>query len=81
VRGEGLVSQAGAWEILGIRQLAATDERAERFEGTLLLHRAGAGEPVETVAITVKRSVLVEVEGYLRRLLERSRGRSGVGDR
>lgn len=65
------------WEILGIRQLAATDERADTFEGTLLIHRDGAAEPVETRAVVVKRSVLVELEGYLRRLLERSRGRTG----
>ena len=63
------------WEILGIRQLAATDERAETFEGTLLVHRPGSDEPVEPVAVVVKRSVLAEVEGYVRRLLERSQGR------
>ena len=68
---------ADRWEILGIRQLAATDERAEQFEGTLLVHRPGSAEPVEPLAVTVKRSVLVELEGYLRRLLERSRGRTG----
>jgi hypothetical protein len=71
------VNQPERWEVLGIRQLAATDEKAELFEGTLLVHRPGAGEPVEPVAVTVKRSVLVELEGYLRRLLERSRGRAG----
>jgi hypothetical protein len=71
------VNQAERWEILGIRQLAATDERAETFEGTLLVHRVGAGEPLEPVAVVVKRSVLVEMEGYVRRLLERSRGRTG----
>ena len=70
------MNQAERWEILGIRQLAATDERADTFEGTMLVHRVGAGEPVETLAVVVKRSVLVELEGYLRRLLERSRGRS-----
>jgi hypothetical protein len=74
---DAIVSRPEGWEILGIRQLAATDERAELFEGTLLIHRPGAAEPVEPVAVTVKRSVLVEVEGYLRRLLERSRGRTG----
>jgi hypothetical protein len=71
------VSQSERWEVLGIRQLAATDEKAELFEGTLLVHRPGAAEPVEPVAVTIKRSVLVELEGYLRRLLERSRGRKG----
>jgi hypothetical protein len=62
------------WEILGIRQLAATDERAEVFGGLLLVHRAGSSEPVEPVAVTVKRSVLAEVEADLARLLRRSRG-------
>lgn len=71
------MSQGEAWEILGIRQLAAVDERAERFEGTLLVHRRGAPEPVETVRVTVKRSVLAELEGYLTRLLKRSRGIAG----
>jgi hypothetical protein len=71
------VSAAERWEILGIRQLAATDDRAEAFEGTLLVHRPGSGEPVEPVGVVVKRSVLVELESYLRRLLERSRGRVG----
>ena len=65
------------WEILGIRQLAATDERAEVFTGTLLIHRPGAAEPVEPVAVTVKRPALVELEAYVARLLARSRGRSG----
>jgi hypothetical protein len=68
------VSQGEAWEILGIRQLAAVDERAEEFEGTLLVHRRGASEPVESVAVRVKRSVLAELEGYVGRLLRRSRG-------
>ncbi len=68
------MSQGQVWEILGIRQLAAIDERAEEFEGTLLVHRRGASEPVETIAVTVKRSALMELEGYLSRLLKRSRG-------
>ncbi len=71
------MSQGEAWEILGIRQLAAVDERAEQFEGTLLVHRRGAAEPVETIAVTVKRSVVAELEGYLTRLLRRSRGLAG----
>lgn len=65
------------WEILGIRQLAAADERAEEFVGTLLVQRPDTGEPVETVPIRVKRSVLAELEGYLARLLARSRGHRG----
>lgn len=68
------MSQGQGWEILGIRQLAAIDERAEEFEGALLVHRRGTSEPVETIAVTVKRSVLMELEGYLSRLLKRSRG-------
>lgn len=71
------MNQAERWEILGIRQLAATDERADTFEGTMLVHRVGTGEPVETLAVVVKRSVLIELDGYMRRLLERSRGRTG----
>jgi hypothetical protein len=65
----------GDWEILGIRQLAATDERAEEFVGTLLLHRPGGAEPVEPVAVRITRSVLTEMTDHLTRLLARSRGR------
>jgi hypothetical protein len=64
------------WELLGIRQLAATDERAEVFAGALLLHRRGGSEPVEVIELVVKRSVLEELEGYVTRLLRRSRGPS-----
>jgi hypothetical protein len=74
-REDARVSATERWEILGIRQLAATDERAEAFEGTVLVHRPGSDEPLEPVAVVVKRSVLVELEGYVRRLLERSKGR------
>ena len=69
-----MTAPGGEWEILGIRQLAATDERAHEFTGTLLVHRPGAPDPVEVIAVTVKRSVLDELEGYLSRLLKRSRG-------
>jgi hypothetical protein len=65
------------WEILGLRQLAAVDEHVEEFTGTLLVHRPGTGEPLETLAIRVKRSVLVEIEAYVARLLARSRARRG----
>ena len=65
---------AETWELLGIRQLAATDERAEEFTGALLVHRGGGVEPVEVVELAVKRAVLEELERYLARLLERSRG-------
>jgi len=63
------------WEILGIRQLAATDEDAEEFTGILLVHRPESRDPLEPVAITAKRSVLAELQEYLARLLRRSRGR------
>ena len=66
----------GEWEILGIRQLAATDERAEEFAGTLLIHRRGTPDPVEPIAVTVKRTVLAELEAYVTRLLKRSRGQA-----
>ena len=66
---------SGEWEILGIRQLAATDERAEEFQGTLLVHRPGSADPLEPLPVRVKRAVLVEMEAYLARLLARSRGR------
>ena len=71
-----MADHGSGWEILGIRQLAATDERADEFAGTLLIHRSGAADPVEPVAVTLKRSVLVELEAYLARLLARSRGRA-----
>ena len=61
------------WEILGVRQLAAADERAERFGGTLLVHRPESGQPVEAVAVTVTRPVLEELAAYLEQLLRRSR--------
>jgi hypothetical protein len=64
------------WEILGIRQLAATDERAEAFAGLLLVHRPGSPDPVEPVAVIAKRSVLAEMEADLARLLRRSQGLS-----
>ncbi|HZS32572.1 MAG TPA: hypothetical protein VFC42_04275 [Methylomirabilota bacterium] len=65
------------WEILGIRQLAATDECADEFAGTLLVHRPGSADPLEPLPVRVKRTVLVELETYLARLLARSRGRAG----
>ncbi len=65
------------WEILGIRQLAATDERAREFEGTLLIQREGTEDPVEPISIAVTRAVLAEMEAYLAQLLKRSRGVSG----
>lgn len=67
------------WEVLTLRGLSATDERAEEFTGTLVIHREGHREPVETVSIRVKRSILTELHTTLGRLLSRSIGfRRGV---
>lgn len=60
------------WELLGVRGLASTDETADDFVGTLLIHRVGGAEPVESIPLRVKRSVLAELEDTLRRLLRRS---------
>jgi hypothetical protein len=62
------------WEVLTLRGLAATDERAEEFTGTLVLHREGSPEPVESISIRVKRSVLGELHDVVGRLLARSIG-------
>jgi hypothetical protein len=66
------------WEVLTLRGLAATDERAEEFTGTLVIHREGSSEPVESIPIRVKRSILAELHGTLGRLLTRSIGFRGV---
>ena len=63
---------AEGWELLTLRGLAATDERAEEFTGTLVIHRVGSAEPVDSVAVTVKRTVLRELHDQLGRLLARS---------
>jgi hypothetical protein len=63
-----------SWEVLTLRGLAATDERAERFDGTLVIHRVGSREPVESVSVSIKRSVLIELHESLGRLLARSTG-------
>ena len=62
----------GEWELLTLRGLAVTDESAEEFRGTLVIHRVGSAEPVEDVPVRVKRSVLEELAGHLARLLARS---------
>ena len=62
------------WEILTVRGLAATDERAERFVGSLVIHREGDPEPVESVTVAIKRTVLTELHENLGRLLARSTG-------
>jgi hypothetical protein len=65
---------AEEWEILTLRGLAATDERAEEFTGTLVIHRAGSSEPVESVTVRIRRSMVREMQETLSRLLERSTG-------
>jgi hypothetical protein len=62
------------WELLTLRGLAATDQRAEEFTGSLIIHRVGSAEPVETVAVRVKRTMLTEMHEALGRLLSRSIG-------
>ena len=62
------------WEVLTLRGLAATDERAEEFVGTLVIHRVGSPEPVESIEVRVKRSVLTELHTTVGRLLSRSVG-------
>lgn len=62
------------WELLTVRGLAATDQRADEFVGTFVIHRAGSGEPVESIRVRVKRSILSEVHETLGRLLTRSVG-------
>lgn len=62
----------GEWEVLTLRGLSMTDESASEFAGTLVIHRAGSAEPVENVAVRIKRSVLEELAANLQRLLARS---------
>jgi hypothetical protein len=62
------------WEVLTLRGLASTDERAEEFTGTLVIHRVGSSEPVESIHVSVKRSILQELHESLGRLLARSTG-------
>jgi hypothetical protein len=62
------------WELLTLRGLASTDERAEEFTGTLVIHRVGSTEPVESITVTVRRSILVELRDTVDRLLTRSVG-------
>jgi hypothetical protein len=63
---------AEEWEILTLRGLTATDERAEEFTGTLVIHRAGSKEPVENVRVRIRRSIVREMQESLGRLLTRS---------
>jgi hypothetical protein len=65
---------ADEWEILTLRGLTATDERAEEFTGTLVIHKAGSNEPVENVTVRIRRSIVREMQESLGRLLIRSTG-------
>jgi hypothetical protein len=65
---------AETWEVLTLRGLASTDERAHEFTGALVIHRVGSAEPVESVQVSIKRSVLTELYDTLGRLLARSTG-------
>jgi hypothetical protein len=65
---------AEEWEILTLRGLAAVDERAEEFTGTLVIHKAGSSEPVENVTVRIKRSIVRELADNTGRLLKRSTG-------
>jgi hypothetical protein len=65
---------AEEWEILTLRGLTATDERAEEFTGTLIIHRTGSNEPVESITVKVRRSIVRELHDTLGRLLTRSTG-------
>ena len=65
---------AEEWEILTLRGLTATDERAEEFTGTLVIHKAGSNEPVENVTVRIRRSMVREMQESLGRLLTRSTG-------
>jgi hypothetical protein len=69
---------AETWEVLTLRGLSSLDERAEEFTGTLVIHRAGSAEPVESITVRVKRSVVSELHETLGRLLVRSRPRGGL---
>ncbi len=69
-----MAAMAETWEFLQIRGLAAADERAEEFTGTLVIHRVGSAEPVESITVRVKRNMLTELHETIGRLLTRSTG-------
>jgi len=69
-----MTAMADTWEFLQLRGLAAIDERAEEFTGTLVIHKLGSTEPVESVVLRVKRSMLMELHETIGRLLTRSTG-------
>ena len=60
------------WEMLTLRGLAMTDETASEFTGTLVIYRRGSAEPVESVSVRIKRSMLEEMAGAVQRVLARS---------
>jgi hypothetical protein len=69
-----MTAMTDTWELLQLRGLAASDERAEEFTGTLVIHKIGSPEPVESITIRVKRSMLSELHDTIGRLLTRSTG-------
>jgi hypothetical protein len=69
-----MAGMADTWELLQMRGLAALDERAEEFTGTLVIHKLGSTEPVESITVRVKRSMLTELHETVGRLLTRSTG-------
>lgn len=69
-----MAAMADTWELLQMRGLAAVDETAQEFTGTLVIHRIGSAEPVESITIRVKRTMLAELHETVGRLLTRSTG-------
>jgi len=69
-----MAAMADTWELLQMRGLAAVDERAEEFTGTLVIHKLGSTEPVESITVRVKRSMLTDLHETVGRLLTRSTG-------
>jgi len=70
--GEPRAHPDAEWEVLTLRGLAMTDESASEFTGTLVIHRTGSAEPVESVRVRIKRSMLEEMAGAVQRVLARS---------
>ena len=63
-----------AWETLTVRGLAATDEHVGKLVGSLIIHREGNPEPVESATVANMRTVLPQLHENLGRLLARSPG-------
>ena len=68
----GEMNEKVRWELLGFRQLASTDETTQEFQGVMLIYRVDSNEPVESIQVRAKRSVLEELRDSLTRLLTRS---------